>query len=47
MYFVVYKLYYVGQNNDLGIRVRLRNGVIFFYKKLRWLSFYALHAEDS
>jgi hypothetical protein len=25
MYFVVYKLYYVGQNNDLGIHTRLRN----------------------
>jgi hypothetical protein len=25
MYFIVYKLYYVGQNNDLGMRVRLRN----------------------
>jgi hypothetical protein len=25
MYFVVYKLYYVGQNDDLGIRARLRN----------------------
>jgi hypothetical protein len=25
MYFVVYKLYYIDQNNDLGIRVRLRN----------------------
>jgi hypothetical protein len=25
MYFVVYKLYYVGQNDNLGIRVRLRN----------------------
>jgi hypothetical protein len=25
MYFVVYKLYYFGQNDDLGIRVRLRN----------------------
>jgi hypothetical protein len=24
MYFVVYKLYYVGQNDNLGIRVRLR-----------------------
>jgi hypothetical protein len=25
MYFVVYKLYYVDQNDDLGIRVSLRN----------------------
>jgi hypothetical protein len=25
MYFIVYKLYYVGQNDDLGMRVRLRN----------------------
>jgi hypothetical protein len=25
MYFVVYKLYYVDQNNDLGIRVSLKN----------------------
>jgi hypothetical protein len=25
MYFVVYKLYYVGQNDDLDIRVSLRN----------------------
>jgi hypothetical protein len=25
MYFVVYKLYYVGQNDDLGIRVSLTN----------------------
>jgi hypothetical protein len=25
MYFIVYKLYYVGQNDDLDIRVRLRN----------------------
>jgi hypothetical protein len=25
MYFVVYKLHYVDQNNDQGIRVSLRN----------------------
>jgi hypothetical protein len=25
IYFIVYKLYYVGQNDDLGIRVSLRN----------------------
>jgi hypothetical protein len=25
IYFVVYKLYYVGQNNNLGIRVSLKN----------------------
>jgi hypothetical protein len=25
MYFIVYKLYYVGQNDDLNIHVRLRN----------------------
>jgi hypothetical protein len=25
MYFIVYKLYYVGQNDDPGIHVRLRN----------------------
>jgi hypothetical protein len=25
MYFIVYKLYYVGQNDDLDIRARLRN----------------------
>jgi hypothetical protein len=26
IYFVVYKLYYVGQNDDLDIRVSLKNG---------------------
>jgi hypothetical protein len=25
IYFVVYKLYYIGQNNNLGIRVSLKN----------------------
>jgi hypothetical protein len=25
IYFVVYKLYYVSQNNNLGIRVSLKN----------------------
>jgi hypothetical protein len=25
IYFIVYKLYYVGQNDDLGIRVSLKN----------------------
>jgi hypothetical protein len=33
IHFIVYKLYYVSQNNDLGIRVRLRNwngGSTFF-----------------
>jgi hypothetical protein len=25
MYFIVYKLYYIDQNDDLGIRARLRN----------------------
>jgi hypothetical protein len=25
IYFVVYKLYYIGQNDDLGIRVSLKN----------------------
>jgi hypothetical protein len=25
MYFIVYKLYYIGQNDNLGIRVSLRN----------------------
>jgi hypothetical protein len=25
IYFVVYKLYYIGQNDDLDIRARLKN----------------------
>jgi hypothetical protein len=25
IYFIVYKLYYVGQNDNLGIRVSLKN----------------------
>jgi hypothetical protein len=25
IYFVVYKLYYIGQNDNLGIRVSLKN----------------------
>jgi hypothetical protein len=25
IYFVLYKLYYIGQNNNLGIRVSLKN----------------------
>jgi hypothetical protein len=25
IYFIVYKLYYVGQNNNLGIRISLKN----------------------
>jgi hypothetical protein len=25
IYFIVYKLYYIGQNDNLGIRARLKN----------------------